>query len=61
MGSKRKLKNLIHVKKERVFKELLTVSIIEFDGWLIAIMNSGKFNNIFDISSIGSYWQRQLI
>ena len=27
--------------------------IVDFEGWLTVITNSGKFNIIFDISSIG--------
>ena len=36
-----------------VFKDLFTMWIVEFESWLTAITNSGKFNIIFDISSIG--------
>ena len=45
--------NLIYGKKERVFKELFTMWIVELEGWLAESMNSGKFHIIFDISSIG--------
>ena len=52
-GVQKMLSNLTYGKKEGVFKELFTMWIVEFEGWLTAITNIGKFNIIFHISSIG--------
>ena len=44
-----------------LLKKLFTMLIGEFEGWLTAIMSSGKFNIILICLELGGYRQWQLI